>query len=58
MKLWDSDVNWHFKKKTTEGNVQNTGAIIVPLDFTRNPEHAEAYTNIPGLMQRKKFHRK
>lgn len=55
---WDSDVNWHEKKP--EGNVQNSGAIIVPLDFTRNPEYAEVRTNISWdwVNAKKEIHRK
>lgn len=45
LKQWrDSDVNWHEK---TDTNVQDIRAIILPLGFTRNLEHAGAYTSVP-----------
>lgn len=34
--------------KKTEANMQNPRAIILPLGFIRNQEHAGAYTNVPS----------
>lgn len=39
--------------KKTEASVQNTRAITLPLGFTRNLEHAGAYTNVPSDWVRK-----
>lgn len=62
-RIWNYEetVMWIDIKKT-EANGQNTRAIVLPLGFTRNLEHAGTYTNVPSgwinVTWRKRFFQK